>query len=181
MITLHVTTLTAAPGTVWLAGTRHGLVRVGFGKPPRLSLGTTLEREELLALRHSAGPIAPVVRSLEAYLAGEGEPVATLDVTPHSTFAARVIEAVSRIPLGQVRTFDAIARTVGVPRGARAVGRVLAANPVPIFVPCHRVVRKEGSIAGYIGGRAWKRHLLDLESAQLSLGPLRRRRRRAHR
>lgn len=178
MITLHVTTLSAPPGALWLAGTRKGLLRVGFGKPPRVVLPALLEREELLAARHSVGPLAAAVTTLEAYLAGRGEPAALLDVTPHSPFAAGVLDAVRRIPLGEVRTFDDIARAVGVPRGARAVGRVLAANPVPLFIPCHRVLRKEGSIAGYVGGRTWKRHLLDLESAQLSLAPLRRRRRR---
>lgn len=181
MIALHVAQVTAPPGTVWIAGTANGLLRVGFGRPPRLATAKApLERHGLVAVRHSPGPLADAVRSLRAYFAGEAEPTAEIDMAVRTPFAAAVLEAVRRVPFGQVRSFDAIARAVGAPRGARAVGRVLAANPLPIFVPCHRVLRKEGQLAGYIGGRAWKRFLLEIESSQLELARPRRRRRRAN-
>lgn len=179
MIVLHVRQVVAPPGPIWIAGTVNGLLRVGFGRPPALTAASApLERHGLVAVRHSPGPLRETVRSLRRYLAGDGEPIATIDMAVRSAFAARVLDAVQRIPFGQVRSFDAIAHAAGAPRAARAVGRVLAANPVPIFVPCHRVVRKEGALAGYIGGRAWKRFLLDVESAQLRIERPRRRTRR---
>ncbi|MCA1581634.1 MAG: MGMT family protein [Acidobacteria bacterium] len=85
-------------------------------------------------------------------------------------FARRVLlEATCAIPFGKVRTYGEIARAVGSPAGARAVGGALASNPVPIVVPCHRVVAA-GGLGGYSGGTKgsglrWKRELLAIEGA----------------
>ena len=67
------------------------------------------------------------------------------------------------IPPGEVASYGEVARRVGVPKGARAVGQVLACNPVPLFVPCHRVIAADGSLGGFGGGLALKRRLLNHE------------------
>ena len=83
-------------------------------------------------------------------------------------FQQQVLKAEHRIPRGYVSTYGRIARHLGVPGGARAVGNALAKNPFPIVVPCHRALRSDGSIGGFQGGLAMKRQLLAWEGARFS-------------
>ena len=80
------------------------------------------------------------------------------------TFTARVLEQTSRIPHGQTRTYGEIAALVGSPGAARAVGQAVGRNPIPIIIPCHRVLAANGAIGGFSGGLSRKRLLLDLEA-----------------
>ncbi len=90
----------------------------------------------------------------------------TLPLDVHATaFRRRVWEALRRIPMGQTRSYGEIALEVGAPRAARAVGTACATNPIPIVVPCHRVVAANGRLGGYSGGLARKRQLLRAENA----------------
>lgn len=82
-----------------------------------------------------------------------------------STFQCAVWQAISQIPYGQTRTYAQIAEAVGNPQGFRAVGAAANANPLPIFVPCHRVVGANGKLVGYAGGLKIKEFLLNLEGA----------------
>ena len=182
MIELHVTTVRAPAGLVWIAGTTLGVTRVGFGSLPSFTLPPTLERQGILAVRRHPGPLQSAVRSLRDYFEGRvASPSASVVLTHLSPFARRALDAVRHIAPGQMATYDEVAQAAGSPRGARAVGKVLAANPVPLFIPCHRVVTKEGRLAGYQGRRAWKQYLLELESSQIRMATPRRRTRRDRR
>jgi len=75
----------------------------------------------------------------------------------------RVLEAVYRIPYGRTRTYSSIAAEIGKPSAGRFIGNTMAANPFPIVIPCHRVIRKDGSLGGFGGGIALKRRMLDME------------------
>ena len=97
-----------------------------------------------------------------------GEPVdVALDLRGRSAFERRVLDVVRRIPRGKTRTYAQVAKHAGYPGAARAVGRAMAQNPIPLFVPCHRVVRSDGGLGGYSGGGLKvKRWLLALEGAK---------------
>ena len=85
------------------------------------------------------------------------------DISELSPFSQKVLSAAAKIPYGQVRSYKWLAERLGKPKAARAVGNALARNPVPILIPCHRVVRGDGSIGRFVLGSGWKKRLLDLE------------------
>jgi len=91
-----------------------------------------------------------------------------LDVRGATGFQVRVREAVRAIPRGQVRSYSWVAHQAGSPQAARAVGRALATNPLPVVVPCHRVVGKGGQLTGFAGGLDVKRRLLEMETASMA-------------
>jgi len=103
---------------------------------------------------------------LDAYFSGRLERF-SLPLDPRGTaFQRRVWDALLDIPYGSTETYSGIARAVGNPRAARAVGLANNRNPLPIVIPCHRVIGKNGTLIGYAGGLALKRYLIDLESGR---------------
>jgi methylated-DNA-[protein]-cysteine S-methyltransferase len=78
-------------------------------------------------------------------------------------FTKAVLEAVARIPYGETRSYGEIAAAVGSPKAARAVGQAVGSNPLPLLIPCHRVLAAQGRIGGFGGGLPWKRFLLGIE------------------
>jgi len=106
-------------------------------------------------------------RRLQAFAEGRRVDLsADIDWGGVSAFRRAVLEETMRIPAGETRSYGWLARKVGRPRAARAVGRVMATNPLPIVVPCHRVVASDGSLHGYGGGLDVKAALLRLEGAR---------------
>jgi len=102
---------------------------------------------------------------IDAYLAGDAVDfsLAELDMEGIGGFERRVLLADFAIPRGRVMTYGGLAAKVGVPGGARAVGNVMAGNPFPLVIPCHRVIRSDGSLGGFGGGLQMKRALLEME------------------
>ena len=100
----------------------------------------------------------------------EGEPVefadVKLDLDGYPPFYSAVILAAQRIPYGTLVTYGELARTAGREKAARAAGSAMANNPVPIVVPCHRVVAASGKLGGFSGGLDWKRELLRIEAVR---------------
>jgi methylated-DNA-[protein]-cysteine S-methyltransferase len=117
------------------------------------------------------GPVADhLVLALTAYSAGEAVEPAELPVELRgSSFHAAVYRALRRVPRGAVRTYQGLAHDAGSPRAMRAVGQAMAQNPLPIVVPCHRVVAAGGALGGYTGGLARKRALLALEGVSVQM------------
>jgi len=106
-------------------------------------------------------------RQINEYLAGKRMEF-DLDLRyDGSDFRSRVMEELNRIPYGEVRTYKQIAEAIGYPNSMRAVGSACADNPMPILVPCHRVVPSSGGYGNYRGGAAMKRKLLNLEGTFL--------------
>jgi O-6-methylguanine DNA methyltransferase len=116
--------------------------------------------------------VSPVLRqwfkitakALQQVLAGEAPTkLPPLDLTQGTPFQVSVWKALSRIPTGQTRSYSQIATAIGQARAVRAVGGACGENPIPVFVPCHRVLPKSGGLGGFSGGLEWKRRLLEIE------------------
>ena len=117
--------------------------------------------------REDAAPFAAVVRQLDAYFAGTLTAF-QLPLTFHGTpFQKRVWETLLTIPYGETRSYGWMAQAIGKPTASRAVGAANGANPIPIIVPCHRVIGADGSLTGFGGGIATKQFLLNLETPRL--------------
>lgn len=150
-------------GRIRLVVTPAGLARIdllagdpGSGPRPRRR-GATGSNGARTVLDEAVGQV-------EEYLDGERRRFTVpLDLTSVPPFTRRVLDAAVDIPYGEVRTYAEIAAAADSPRGARAAGNALGSNPIPIVIPCHRVVRTSGALGGYTGGLPAKRHLLELE------------------
>lgn len=140
------------------------IVRVLIPKP---GLSAEDQASELYpnSRTYSCAEIDAVTAAIKAHLEGE-DVVFTLDIvdfTLCSTFQQSVLRATYSIPRGSVSTYQRIAASLGIPKGARAVGNALANNPFPLIVPCHRVIRADRHIGGYGGGIEMKRALFERE------------------
>ena len=115
-------------------------------------------------------PISELCEQIKRFLQGE-EVLFDMDIMNlegRSKFQRRVLSAQRDVPRGQVTTYGRIAKKLGNPKGARAVGGALARNPFPIVIPCHRTIRSSGEIGGFGGGQNLKRALLELEEMKIS-------------
>jgi methylated-DNA-[protein]-cysteine S-methyltransferase len=122
------------------------------------------------AWRKSAEPFSDVLRQLDEHFAGTRtrfDVPLRLDGTP---FQRAVWSELGRIPYGATRSYAEIARRIGAPDAARAVGAANAKNPVSVVLPCHRVIGSDGALTGYAGGEARKRFLLELEARTMRQG-----------
>jgi methylated-DNA-[protein]-cysteine S-methyltransferase len=154
-------------GTLLLAATPRGLCRLGFDPEPDRDLEPLAREFGVRVLRVPKALDAPK-RELDEYFAGaRAEFELPVDVRFASPFRVRVMEALARVPYGVVTTYGELAAKVGNPGAARAVGSFMNRNPVPIVLPCHRVVGANGSLVGYGGGLERKERLLRLEGASL--------------
>jgi methylated-DNA-[protein]-cysteine S-methyltransferase len=160
---------TTPVGPLWVAVTERGVAGVSFGGSESAFSGWIGRRLRSTAVR-SSERTSTARRELAEYLNGRRTsftvPVDLLHVTP---FQRSVLEAARSVPRGQVATYGDIGRRIGRPGAARAVGQALGSNPVPIVVPCHRVLASDGTLGGYSGrgGLRTKRRLLTLEGALL--------------
>jgi methylated-DNA-[protein]-cysteine S-methyltransferase len=150
-------------GQLLLATTPAGLVRVAFSADHERVLSTLAERISPRIL-HSPKALDEVSGELDAYFAGRRTTFdVPLDRRLSHGFLGQVQHALSDIPFGTTVSYGQLADRAGNPRAVRAVGTACATNPLPIVVPCHRVLRSDGSLGGYAGGIEAKRLLLDLE------------------
>jgi len=153
-------------GTLHAATTKRGLVRVAF---PEESVESVLERlARALSPRIVEAPASldAVKRELDEYFAGRRRAFdLALDWSLIAPFGRRVLRMTAAIPYGGHLSYAEVAAEAGSPRGARAAGNALGANPIPIVIPCHRVLRSGGALGGYGGGLDRKRWLLELEGS----------------
>jgi len=165
LLDIGYATMDTPIGRLLVASTRLGLVRIGFedeGEEPLVELSARVSPRIL----ESPARVDEARRQLERYFSrGLRRFDLPLDWRLVGAFGRRVLRRVARVPYGNVESYGDVAVDVGHPRAARAVGNAVGANPMPIVVPCHRVVRAGGALGGYGGGLPRKRFLLELEGA----------------
>ncbi|MFN2526168.1 MAG: methylated-DNA--[protein]-cysteine S-methyltransferase [Actinomycetota bacterium] len=155
-------------GDLIVASTRRGLAKVAFpNESPDIVL-ERLAREVSPRILRVPAKLDDVRRQLEEYFAGRLQSFSLrVDLNRLAPFQRSVLKATKTIPYGRVSTYRRVADKAGNAAAVRATGNALGANPVPIVVPCHRVLRTDGTLGGYGGGLEVKRLLLDLEEANV--------------
>jgi methylated-DNA-[protein]-cysteine S-methyltransferase len=153
-------------GPLLAAASTRGLVRLAFPEEGVESVLERVARQLSPRILESPARLDPVRRELDDYFSGRLESFRSkLDWSLIGPFARKVLTAASAIPYGGVLTYREVATEAGSPRGSRATGNALGSNPIPIVIPCHRVLRTGGALGGYAGGLERKRYLLELEGA----------------
>ena len=145
-------------GPLWVGWTDRGINWIGFSSPPKGAARLDQSRQ------------AELTQILNNWFTGS-EYDGPLDLTELPVFTQKVLAKVREIPRGEVRSYGWVAREVGRPHAARAVGNALARNPIPLLIPCHRIIPQSGRLGQYSGGGPrMKAHLLALEGAVLPDG-----------
>jgi methylated-DNA-[protein]-cysteine S-methyltransferase len=153
-------------GTLLLAATEVGLVAVGWSSTDRDRLLEELAERIGPRVIEAPARLDPVRTELDSYFEGRLRRFESpLDWRLSRGFRREILNETARIPFGQTLSYAEIAKRAGSPRAHRAAGSALGANPIPIIVPCHRVLRSDGGLGGYGGGLDVKRQLLRLEGA----------------
>ncbi|MCI5107739.1 MAG: methylated-DNA--[protein]-cysteine S-methyltransferase [Pseudomonadales bacterium] len=148
-------------GKLLLAGDGDKLTLLGFP-------GGSMARRHEPDWKQDPAPFAEVRQQLEQYFAGQRQQF-DLPLAPAGTeFQQRVWSALQEIPFGETWSYGELARHIGKPKASRAVGAANGLNPIPVIIPCHRVIGASGKLTGFGGGLETKRYLLDLESATLA-------------
>jgi len=162
MSEVFYTRIDSPVGKLLLAAVAQGLRLVSFESSKR---GAPVQPE----WKEDKTPFAEVIRQLQAYFGGELREF-ELRLAPEGTeFQLLVWNCLRTIPYGETISYAQLAQKIGNPQAVRAVGLANGRNPIPIIVPCHRVIGSNGSLTGFGGGLANKKTLLDLESRQISL------------
>lgn len=149
-------------GELLLAGDDQGLRQVDFQDGPHPA-------KPQLGWREEEKPFREVIRQLKEYFAGKRRRF-DLPLAPEGTdFQLKVWRALRTIPYGETWSYGQLSRRIGKPEASRAVGAANGRNPLPIIVPCHRVIGADGSLTGFGGGLKIKQQLLELESGERRL------------
>jgi methylated-DNA-[protein]-cysteine S-methyltransferase len=162
MRSLFYTRMKSPVGTLLLAGDERGLRLVSFENSKRAAVvkpGWKLDE----------APFVEVVRQLQAYFGAERKEFDLLLAPEGTDFQLDVWRSLRAIPYGETISYGQLAERIGNPKAVRAVGLANGCNPIPIIIPCHRVIGSDGSLTGFGGGLLNKKKLLDLENKQMSL------------
>ena len=153
-------------GHLLLAATDVGLARLAFESEDHDAVLDSLASRIGSRILQDNKRFDGLARELDDYFSGRRHAFdTTIDLRLAHGFRLEVLRHLRDIPYGHTESYAEVAASTGSPRAVRAVGSACATNPVPIVVPCHRVVRSDGGLGGYLGGLAAKRFLLDVEAA----------------
>ncbi len=166
LLDVAYTTIDSPVGTLLLAATPKGLVRVAYEVEDHARVLDTLSHRISPRVLRAPRRLDAAMRELEEYFSKQRRAFGLpLDLSMSRGFRQLVQKHLPEIGYGQTRTYGQVAELVGKPKAVRAVGTACATNPLPVVVPCHRVLRADGTPGGYVGGPAAKQVLLSLEAA----------------
>jgi len=166
LLDIGYTTIDSPVGTLLLAATPQGLLRVAYDVEDHDLVLETLSQKISPRVLRAPNRLDLAARELDEYFGGQRRAFdLPLDLSLSRGFRLLVQRLLPDIGYGQTRTYRQVAELAGSPKAIRAVGTACATNPLPVVVPCHRVLRADGTIGGYVGGPAAKAALLRLEAA----------------
>lgn len=166
LLDVAYTTIDSPVGKLLLAATPRGLVRVAYDIEDHDRVLDTLAQKLSPRILRAPKRLDTAARELDEYFAKRRQVFdLQLDLSLSKGFRQLVQKHLPEIGYGQTRNYRQVAELVGNPKAVRAVGTACATNPLPVVVPCHRVLRTDGKLGGYIGGLATKTALLNLEAA----------------
>jgi methylated-DNA-[protein]-cysteine S-methyltransferase len=166
LLDVAYTTIDSPVGTLLLAATPKGLVRVAYDIEDHDRVLDTLSQRLSPRVLRAPKRLDAAARELGEYFSGQRQVFdLPLDLSLSSGFRQLVQRHLPEIGYGQTRTYGQVAELVGNPKAVRAVGTACATNPLPVVVPCHRVLRADGTPGDYVGGPGTKQALLGLEAA----------------
>jgi methylated-DNA-[protein]-cysteine S-methyltransferase len=158
------TTVDTPVGALLLAATGRGLVRVAYANEGHDAVLETLAKRVSPRVLRAPRRLDRAMRQIDEYFAGTRRNFdVDIDLSLSHGFRQKVQQHLPEIGYGKTVTYAQVAQLVGNPKAVRAVGTACATNPLPVVVPCHRVLRTDGTIGGYVGGAAVKATLLSLE------------------
>lgn len=152
-------------GRILVARTARGVTDLSINLPEARFVSALHDKYGSDPLRDGSGSLSGLLRELDRYFSGRPTVFKTPLAPTGTAFDLAAWKALRSIPWGKVRTYGWIAERAGSRGGARAAGGACGRNPVPIIIPCHRIIRSDGTIGGYSGGVSVKQKLLALESA----------------
>jgi methylated-DNA-[protein]-cysteine S-methyltransferase len=168
VVRLYYDVLTATPfGPIYIAASDEGIVALGFDDSEQAFL-TRMSKRYRTSIKRSKTRLARILAQLKEYFAGKRDSFElALDLQSLTPFQRSVLSAIQQVPVGETISYGGLARKIGRPGAARAVGRALGSNPIPIIIPCHRALAADGTLGGYSGrgGVRTKQALLTLEGA----------------
>lgn len=172
---IDYTVISSRLGRVLIGATPLGICAVEMGNSDAALVKALIHRHPRAKIRRNPALLRGAARKVLGLISGEsGAPELPLDVRA-TAFQARVWAVLRSIPAGRTATYGEIARRIGRPGSARAVGRAIAFNPVALIIPCHRAVAAGGRLSGYHWGPHRKRRILELERNRSPRSPVRRR------
>ena len=164
IISAFYTSFPSPIGQIYIASIKGKICKVSIGLSAKKGLANFFSPYPHVKLRQSPKKLKSVTANIESYFKSgtklSAENIAILDATP---FQISVWEETANIPPGKTRTYKWIADKIGKPDSSRAVGNALGKNPVPLLIPCHRVIRSNGETGGFTGGKKTKEKLLSIE------------------
>jgi O-6-methylguanine DNA methyltransferase len=154
-----------------LSESEKGIDGIALPKPSKRAIETVLRDQSHGPFQAGSSPTLETARrQLLDYLAGKRDTFdVALDLSNGTAFQRQVWRVLQRVPYGKLRSYQWIAARVGGPQYARAVGNAVGANPIPIVIPCHRIVAQDATLGGFSGGLSMKRKLLSLEGTLTQL------------
>ena len=167
---LYYTTIKSPVGEILATRIDRGLNFVAFPKNRWQQFLSALKKDENIILIEDKKRFSNLRNNLRAYFSGKRVQFKEkFDLTGGTDFQKKVWRAMQKIPFGQTRSYGWLAKQVGGKGKARAVGMACGSNPIPILIPCHRVIKEDGGLGGYGGGLGIKKKLLKIEGVNICL------------
>jgi len=154
------------PQNEYIFKTKAGWQKITYSRKGVTALTFPVKQKPVLVPQQHPKFVRQLAKELKKYFSGKGGVFSCpFELENFTEFQKTVWKTATKIPYGETRSYSWLAKKAGIPGSARAAGSALGKNPCPIIIPCHRVVKSDGTLGGFSGPKGWKKKLLDLENS----------------